>query len=135
MIQMVAEAFSLKRQFGINGLVTQEEMDVQSNPEPINVTPRASNLSSASREERLQALNELNSFATSVGLTGDELRSIGKRITGESSPAKWSALQIDDVHREIASYNQLISQVIDMPVSETASPGTFDLPSDEDLPF
>lgn len=135
MIQKVAESFGLKRQFGINGLVTQEEMDSQAISEPINITPTSASKPSESRDERLKALNELNKYATSVGVTGDDLRTIGKRVTGQASPAKWTAQQIDDVRKEIASYNSAIPEVIDIQVSEPSAPNGFDLPDDEDLPF
>lgn len=136
MIQKVAEAFVLKRQFGINGLVTMEEMETDYSPSDLNMNG-TQQLSAPQKAEPLknlwlEAANALKEIAHEVGVTDDELRTIGERFTGKKDIRKWSP----DEMRAIADYLEqpVKEEKVDEP-STTASTTTLDLPSDDELPF
>lgn len=154
MIQKVAEVFVLKRQFSINGLVTQEEIGTS----PIDVTPRLEEHQQdrlpAGREENYsQTGNGQSSMGPSQkqvsliwgkakekGLTNDEVHAIiqglykvqsVKELTGgmEGTASDLITLLMNTESQELKALAQANSTL-----NEPANPKTQDL-SDDDLPF
>lgn len=137
MIQKVAEAFVLKRQFSINGLVAQEEMQDGFSLDPQQPSRQETqNI----KTQWLKAANDLNAFAESNNITKDELRSMGTRVVHKPDPKQWT---LDDiaavrayVESEVVKYRQTDETpevdakqaVIDLGNGEL-------LPDDKDLPF
>lgn len=131
MIQKVAEVFVLKRQFGISGLVTSEEMP-ESFTQPIHQPAQSTPQQQPDRASWLAAINELNVYAESVGLTGEELRAKGNAVLGKANPKQWSLDDIVKVRKKIEAYET-------SPTNAPSTVGTeqepFNIPADEDLPF
>lgn len=142
MIQKVAEALALKRQFGISGLVTQEEMatdmdipyGVQDDQPVLPERPVP-----VDKDEWLKALNGLNDFGMAVGLTGEEVKAKGAQLLHKTNIKAWSLTDIATVHAHIES-EVLRYQQTSQGASVDATRTTIDLddgglPDDEDLPF
>ncbi len=103
MIQKVAEVFVLKRQFGISGLVTQEEVSgdvaVNLNHESDSVSLGSSSFTGPSlsvtvaevqddRATRLEAMRQLKAFADKKGIKRSELRAmVDLESKGEKVPS------------------------------------------------
>jgi len=135
MIRKVAEVIACKQTYGIKGLYSQEELGTDEPNSMVDIPyddgqkaqPTAPVRNHPSREEWLKAINELNAYAESIGLTGDELRKQGKRLLNKENPKQWSLDDIKTIRGQLA--NVVTSQ------PEQSAQTDFDLPNDEDLPF
>lgn len=101
MIQKVAEATALKRQFTISGLVTQEEME-SSLPEAIDITPHQNALPDRSEvdkqrlvEEKRKASYELAEVQVRLQLDKEVIRAECEGMFGVEDPRK---LSIQELH-------------------------------------
>lgn len=112
MIQKVAEVFVLKRQFGISGLVTQEEMSIPKEEMPhtksyrVDDTPLQTEPEIMSQEEPpqmddvarkryfLDMMNRIKTSAIVAGYAedkvGQEIRKAGELILGKPEPKDWT---------------------------------------------
>ncbi|GMA64728.1 hypothetical protein GCM10025859_51680 [Alicyclobacillus fastidiosus] len=145
MIQKVAEAFVLKRQFGINGLVTQEEF-----AEPQFTTsdsPRTPHRPEAERAKQdfktrwKEKINALSALAQGYGIDGDALREIGLAVVDKQDPTKWTFEDMDKLTEYLNADHQ---PPVDVEAREVETSGDEAEPVDgeqknlldgEELPF
>jgi phage recombination protein Bet len=89
MIIKVAEVFALKRQFGISGLVTREEMShtIQDEPEIIDITPKKITIAQAQRlfsiaknEELVRNIVSKYNYESTKDITVDDYEKIVQEI-------------------------------------------------------
>jgi hypothetical protein len=102
MIQKVAEVFVLKRQFGINGLVTREEMDADEAPtfREVSTVPADSNYPGAPRRVEPAEASEWKPSQTAK----DELAEVAKHA---GLPTWNSVLELMQANFSHASIKQL----------------------------
>jgi len=108
MIQKVAEAFVLKRQFGINGLVTQEELGLE-DPSVIDITPTPVAIPAVKetdekeeqrkliKEQKLQLAHEVAEVQLRLGLDGEIVRAECETKFGIPDPRKLSLSQLSEL--------------------------------------
>lgn len=138
------EVLALKKCYTITGLYAPEEMGTADHPDSFEIPnpdyaqkPPAPQVD---REEWLNAINGLNEYGLSVGLTGDEIREKGSAFLKKPNIKAWTLADIASVRshieQQVAAYQQpATSQEVD------AKQTTIDLSDeevfrdDEDLPF
>ncbi len=138
MIQKVAEVFVLKRAFGINGLVTKEEMGSEEVADSINITEdQARGLFALAERDQLivrQALDEYG-FEGSLDITKFVYEDICNRVVELVEEKKLEKKEVIKEHDE--SIDEGTGEIVDEDDSEDDidySGTPFELDDDEDLP-
>ncbi|WP_206922587.1 phage recombination protein Bet [Alicyclobacillus suci] len=146
MIQKVAEAFALKRQFGISGLVTHEELqsefiDIDAREVEPQKEKVAADAKRKFKKQWMERINALSSLAHDYGIDGDALREIGLAVVGKQDPTKWT---FDDMDKLTDYLNVDHQQSVEVEAREVETDGDASEPVEseqknlldgEELPF
>lgn len=133
------EVLALKKCYTITGLYAPEEMglqEVDKTPHTIdadysyNDTPDPTPKPENPKDPRISAIEELNAYATGLGMTGEQIREIGTAVTGKP-PTKWAVEDVAKVRDYIVTYAAEQEDATDATSTEDID----GLPADEDLPF
>ncbi|MFB5192693.1 phage recombination protein Bet [Alicyclobacillus fastidiosus] len=134
MIQKVAEGFALKRQFGISGLVTHEEMQSDFIDIPATEVDTGRRIEQPKQDTKARwkaKAEELSQIATEAGVDGPALREVGLAVVEKDDPTKWSITDMDS----IISYLSDLGEGESVDGTQHAGEEPFELPPDDQLPF